>query len=328
MTALIIVLIISICLCTFLLWNSYKKIYILEQENSKVIARNSATEKENAEIEYNNKKLYVENKNLTYQNDNLKELIEGHTIELRNKIQEQENILAKNKQVSADAFNNFWLVLENDYEQKSLEYDTKVEALNKSFEKTMNEFNKDLQQTQAELAKIKATYAATIEAERRSRDIEENLSDFCIQISDNDKLDIARLMQIRPSLHNGRVLSMLIWQTFFQKPLKSLSANILGASVKTGIYKITNIQTKECYIGQAVDVAKRWNEHAKCGLGIDTPAGNKLYKAMEEQGLYNFSFELLEECPKELLNEKERFYIDLYQSVDYGYNSSKGVGVK
>ena len=69
----------------------------------------------------------------------------------------------------------------------------------------------------------------------------------------------------------------------------------------------------------------RWNEHAKCGLGIDTPAGNKLYKAMQEYGLWNFSWEVLEECPKEKLNEREKYFIDLYDSYNYGYNSNKGV---
>ena len=41
-------------------------------------------------------------------------------------------------------------------------------------------------------------------------------------------------------------------------------------------------------------------------------------------GLWNFSFEVLEECPKEDLNEKERYYIQLYQSKEYGYNSTAG----
>ena len=117
---------------------------------------------------------------------------------------------------------------------------------------------------------------------------------------------------------------MLIWQTWFQKPLKALSANVVGATDAMGIYKITNIKTKECYIGQAIHIKDRWVEHVKCGLGIDTPAGNKLYKAIQEFGLWNFSFEVLEECPREQLNEKEKYYIDLYSSYDYGYNSTRG----
>jgi group I intron endonuclease len=118
---------------------------------------------------------------------------------------------------------------------------------------------------------------------------------------------------------------MLIWQTWFQKPLKTLSANILGTKDVTGIYKITNVLTNECYIGQAVNVRERWAEHAKCGLGIDTPAGNKLYAAMKEYGLWSFSWELLEECPRAQLNEKEAFYISMYQADSYGLNSNKGL---
>jgi hypothetical protein len=73
-----------------------------------------------------------------------------------------------------------------------------------------------------------------------------------------------------------------------------------------------------------VDVANRWKDHAKHGLGIDAPASNKLYTDMQEEGIWNFSWELLEECPREQLNEKERYYIDLYQSEKFGYNSTKG----
>ena len=67
---------------------------------------------------------------------------------------------------------------------------------------------------------------------------------------------------------------------------------------------------------------KRWKDHAKCGLGIDTPSSNKLYKAMLEDGIWNFSWELIEQCSKEELNEKEKFYINMYKSYDYGYNSN------
>ena len=62
----------------------------------------------------------------------------------------------------------------------------------------------------------------------------------------------------------------------------------------------------------------------KCGLGIDTPANNKLYQAMYKEGLTNFTFELLEECSNEQLDEKESFYINLYNSKNYGYNGNAG----
>ena len=85
-----------------------------------------------------------------------------------------------------------------------------------------------------------------------------------------------------------------------------------------------DILTNACYIGQSIDVYKRWNDHCKCGLGIDTPPGNKLYKAIQEDGLENFTFELLEECSREELDAKERYFIQLYQAKEFGFNGNEG----
>ena len=117
---------------------------------------------------------------------------------------------------------------------------------------------------------------------------------------------------------------MLIWQTFYQPLAKKKFPIILGKKDVCGIYKITNMKNDMVYIGQGVDIYKRLMQHCKNGLGIDTPQGNKLYAAMLEDGLENFTFELLEECPREELNRKEAYYISLYNSVQYGYNSTKG----
>ena len=40
---------------------------------------------------------------------------------------------------------------------------------------------------------------------------------------------------------------------------------------------------------------------------------------MIKDGLWNFSFEIIEECPRDQLNEKEKYYIQLYKSKEYGY---------
>ena len=41
---------------------------------------------------------------------------------------------------------------------------------------------------------------------------------------------------------------------------------------------------------------------------------------MQEDGLENFTWEVLEECKSNELNEKEKFYIELYQADKFGYN--------
>ncbi|MCI7204407.1 MAG: hypothetical protein MSA15_00185 [Clostridium sp.] len=45
---------------------------------------------------------------------------------------------------------------------------------------------------------------------------------------------------------------------------------------------------------------------------------------MLEYGLDSYSWELLEECPREKLDEKEKYYINLYDACNYGFNSTKG----
>ena len=45
---------------------------------------------------------------------------------------------------------------------------------------------------------------------------------------------------------------------------------------------------------------------------------------MLQDGVLNFSFELLEECERGNLDEKEAFWIDMYSSNKFGYNSTRG----
>lgn len=67
--------------------------------------------------------------------------------------------------------------------------------------------------------------------------------------------------------------------------MTQLCNNVVGLKEVCGIYKITNQKTNQCYIGQSVDISKRWKDHVKCGLGIDTPTNNKLYQSMNEFGI-------------------------------------------
>ena len=281
-----------------------------------------------------NKKIYEETERLKAEYELYKttnETILSENNKLTTQIEEGkkhlstiQNAIDNQQEMSSNAFKNYCDILEKKYKEVEEEYDMEIEALNTAYSNLQLKLLREADEVRSDLDKIKATRAAAIEAARREKDIENNLTFYCLDISDADKRDIAKLEALKPSLNKPRVLSMLIWQTWFQKPLKALSANVVGATDATGIYKITNIKTKECYIGQAIHIKERWAEHAKCGLGIDTPAGNKLYKAIQEFGLWNFSFEVLEECPREQLNEKEKYYIDLYSSYDYGYNSTRG----
>ena len=87
-----------------------------------------------------------------------------------------------------------------------------------------------------------------------------------------------------------------------------------------GIYKITNQLNKKFYIGQSVDIHKRWLTHCR-----DTD-NCPIHKAIQKYGKENFSLEILEECSKEELNEKEIFWIKKYNGYESSdcYNATRG----
>lgn len=88
-----------------------------------------------------------------------------------------------------------------------------------------------------------------------------------------------------------------------------------------GIYKIENLITHECYIGQSKFIERRWREHKSAYRLNNT---NKFYLAIQRYGLENFSFEVIEECAQEELDKREIYWIDYFNSYEQGYNSSKG----
>lgn len=282
---------------------------ISKQQN--VVSLNNQTIEENKELDRIRANLVDSKRQLEKDISNLEEI-------LNNNIKHQ-------KEISQNAFENYCEILDNCYKEKEEEYDILIKNMENAYSNLQMKLNAEAAKVQNDLDKVRATRDAAVEAHRKEKEIKEQSSFYCLSPSKNDLDDIKKLDRIKDDLHNPRILSMLIWSTFFQKDMTSLCNNILGPNVITGIYKITNQKTDECYIGQSVDVAKRWKDHAKCGLGIDTPDKNKLYKSMMEDGIWNFSWELLEECPRADLNNKERFYIDLYKSYDYGFNSNVGI---
>lgn len=91
---------------------------------------------------------------------------------------------------------------------------------------------------------------------------------------------------------------------------------------KIGIYKITNKTNEHCYVGQSRNIFKRWNDHSEIAFnpnnkGYEYP----LYRAMRKYGKENFTFEILEECSIEQLNEKELFWI---KELAPTYNQTTG----
>lgn len=261
-----------------------------EKYSSKI--NNLIQEKEKLDTEINQKKICLVN----YEKD-----IE---LDYQNKQQQMKN-----------AASLYFDSLEKSYKTKEEEYDKKCAAL-----------VSEMADMQSQYAEIQSQLVQGAAAALREREKKEKINFYKLKLSDSDSIDIKELFELRKRFRNPSVLSKLIWSEYFLKQTSELCNRVLGTNTKCGIYKITNLISNQAYIGQSVDIASRFKQHIKCGLGIDAPASNKLYKSMIEDGVWNFSFELLEECPKDKLNERESFWIDLYQTNKVGLNSTKGNG--
>lgn len=82
----------------------------------------------------------------------------------------------------------------------------------------------------------------------------------------------------------------------------------------TGIYKITNNINEHSYIGQSRCISERWKNHKLLAFNSNERSYEyPLYRAIRKYGLDNFTFEVLEECLIQDLNDREGFWIKYYE---------------
>ena len=210
-------------------------------------------------------------------------------------------------------------------EKANHEASQEIEIIHKDLNNIRESATKEKQEIQDELDKLKASLSAGVEARLREQQKKNKIKFYKLSINDADLSDVKILENLKSSFHKPVVLSKLIWTQYFQKQMTELCDRVLGKKTVCGIYKITNLLTEQCYIGQSVNISDRWKQHCKCGLGIEASATHILYNSMQQDGVWNYSFELLEECPRNLLNQKEAFWIDTYSSNIYGLNTMKGI---
>ena len=89
---------------------------------------------------------------------------------------------------------------------------------------------------------------------------------------------------------------------------------------KCGIYGFFQISSGKWYVGQSIDIERREKEHRNC---IDLDWHQFLLKNPND-----FVFTILEECKEEELDLREAYYINLYNSYEQGFNSTRGNHIK
>ena len=206
-------------------------------------------------------------------------------------VEEYELELAHVMQEGADAYLNNIAEAQNEYERLSQQF--------KILQTNMN---------------------AAIAAAKRAEEIKQESNYYRVQLSPIDQEEIRILKNVVPYLRDQEPLNKVIWKVYYEKPTTDLIGRVVGSGIKTGIYKITNLDNQMCYVGQAVNIADRWKQHIKRGLGAETPTRNKLYPSMAAVGVENFSFEIIEECPREELDAREDYWQDYFKAKEFGYS--------
>ena len=193
------------------------------------------------------------------------------------------------------------------------------------------ELNKETEQQQEEIEKIKnelielrSRREAINEEILRQRKLEEQQDFYKIQLLDIDKPDIEILRATAPRLQHPEAINKIIWSNYYQKPLAELRKRLLPDGDYSGIYKLTRLKTGEIYIGQTTSINKRFQDHVKSALGVGTLTSSQLHRTMAMDGPENFTFEIIEKVEKDKLKEREAYYINFYDSKNYGLNTVKG----
>ena len=90
------------------------------------------------------------------------------------------------------------------------------------------------------------------------------------------------------------------------------------------IYLISNDVNNKLYVGQTIQTLnKRFNGHC-CYSKSDRSVNMYIKRAIHKYGKDKFHITLIEECPINLLNDREKYWIAFYDSYNNGYNLTKG----
>jgi hypothetical protein len=190
------------------------------------------------------------------------------------------------------------------------------------FQKDIELITASKEALQNELADLQNTVDVAVEAAKREEEMREAVNFYRLVIPESDLHEIAQLRAVEPYLRDREALNKVIWKVYYEKPYTDLIGR-LGLSTTsptTGIYKITHIESQMSYVGQAVNIADRWRQHIKRGVGADAPTNNKLYPAMKKYGPEAFTFEIVEICERQKLDAQEDYWQEFYKSKEFGFS--------
>ena len=252
---------------------------------------------------------------------NDKETLDRHICELKDFGQRQVDEKIKDYEQLRLTQINHSLELEEKRKQELLQ--RQLDDFIASAAETKKSVNDEIEELKLLLEDYKSKRDLINQAIVHEKEIHEQQDFYRIVLNEFDKEDIQLLNTIEMRLHSREALYKLIYDVFYKKPLNDMINRVLQGKEFCGIYRITNLKTNEAYIGKSTNIKTRWQNHCKTAIGLDGMARTKIHSAMKEYGIDNFSFEVLEKCTKENYSEREKYWINFYETNVYGYNIQK-----
>ena len=188
----------------------------------------------------------------------------------------------------------------------------------------IEQMGKQIEQLQEEINDYTAKQAAINEAIMRQRAIDEQQDFYRVCLAPETANDVSVLNIARQNLKKPEIIDKIIYDNYISKPVLEMVKRVLQNTTCSGIYKITCLKTGEIYIGKSTDIKNRWQQHCKTVFNCGTIASSLLHTKMKQHGIESFTFELVEQVPKDQLSEREKFYINFYQTKEVGLNERNG----
>lgn len=246
---------------------------------------------------------------------------------IRSAVEAQQNVLkslsATSEQLRQDATKQAGEVYQEKLDALASDYEKKEQEYKLKYEQVVAILNKQILQEKGKLEDLEAKQRAYIEAQKRAEEIRARKDYYRLYLTDCDVSDIQLLRDLQIRFVRKDVIDKMIWEVYYKPAFDILTGKIFHVDKVCGIYKITCLENEQAYIGQSVDIKERFRQHIKSGLSYATTT-NKLYQELYKLGPENFTFEILEEVPREKLNERETYWIEFYKTKEVGYNSTRG----
>lgn len=284
----------------------------------------------NISVENTNKQLQKDSESLIQKKDSLLNDIQNYKDQieiLKNSIQDlklSEEFYNSNYKLAQERLDQAAQIMSEKYQQYEeeckLNYLQVCQESSIEYQNSIQSLQNQIYESNEELKQLKANIQAATQENIRKAQMQEENNFYRINLNEQSIKEIEKLKEIIPYLTDSEPINKVIWKVYYEKPTSDLVGRVVGKDIKSGIYKITDIASGKCYVGQSVNIGERFKQHIKRGLGAETPTKNKLYPAMQEIGVENFTFELIEECPKDKLDEREDYWQEFFEAKTWGYS--------